>query len=112
MAEVQQVSTSEGVRRSHQLLTQETLKTPRISVYLVVGEMSSQVYQIETGETWMTPYQRYLADGILPLEPTEARRIKKNLTKYTLIDGKLFRQGFTHPILVCLSGEQCTRIMA
>ena len=60
----------------------------------------------------MTPYQRYLADGILPLEPTEARKIKKNLNKYTLIDGKLFRHGFTHPILVCVSGEQCTRIMA
>jgi len=60
----------------------------------------------------MTPYQRYLPDGILQLERTEARKIKKNSSKYTLIDGKLFRHGFTHPILVCISGEQCTRIMA
>jgi len=80
-------------------------------VYPDVGERSSQVYQIETEETWMTPHQRYLAYEILPLEPTEARKIKKNLSKYTLIDGKLFRHGFTHPILVCVSGEQCTRIM-
>jgi len=93
------------------LLTQETLKTPRISVYPVVGERSLQVCLVETGQTWMTPYQRYLADGVLPLEPTEARKIKKNLSKYTLINGKLFRHGFTHPILVCVSGEQCTRIM-
>jgi len=60
----------------------------------------------------MTPYQRYLGDGVLPLEPTEAGKIKKNSRKYTLIDGKLSRHGFTHPILVCVSGEQCTRIMA
>jgi len=112
MAEVHQISTSEGVRRSHRLLTQEMLKTPRISVYPVVGESSSQVYQVETGETWMTPYQRYLVDEILPLKPTEARKIKKNSSKYTLIDVKLFKHGFTHPILVCVSGEQCTRIMA
>jgi len=59
----------------------------------------------------MTTYQRYLADGVLPLEPTEARKIKKNSSKYTLIDGKLFRHGFTHPILVCVSGEKCTCIM-
>ena len=52
----------------------------------------------------MTPYKRYLADGILPLEPTKARKIKKNLTKYTLIDGDLFRHRFTHPILVCVNG--------
>jgi len=60
----------------------------------------------------MTPYNRYLANGILPLKHTEARKIKKNLTKYTLIDGELFRHGFTHLILVCVSGEQCARIMA
>jgi len=112
MAEVQQISTSEGVMRSHRSLTQETLKTPRISVYPVVRERSSQVYQVETGETWMTPYQCYLANEILPLEPTEARKIKKNSSKYTLINGKLFRHEFTHPILVCVSGEQCTCIMA
>jgi len=60
----------------------------------------------------MTPYQRYLAYEILLLEPTGARKIKKKLSKYTLIDGKLFRHGFTHPILVCVIGKQCTRIMA
>jgi len=74
--------------------------------------VSLQVYLIERGETWMTPYKRYLANGIVPLEPTEARKIKKNLSKYTFIDRELFRHGFTHPILVCVSGEQCTRIMA
>jgi len=60
----------------------------------------------------MTPYRRYLADGILPLEPTKARVVKKNLSKYTLIDKDLFRHGFTHLTLICVSGEQCTRIMA
>jgi len=64
------------------------------------------------GETWMTPYRRYLADGLLPLEPTEAKIIKKKAGRYTLVDGKLFRHGYIHPILSCVSGEQCTRIMA
>ena len=112
VAEVQQISTLEGVRRTHRSLIQETVKTPRISVCPIAAKMSSQVYQVESGETWMTPYQRYLADDVLPLEPAEARKIKKNSSKYTLIDGKLFRHGFTHPILVCVSGEQCMRIIA
>jgi len=60
----------------------------------------------------MTPYKRYLVDGVFPLEPMEARKIEKNSSKYTLIDGELFRHGFTHPILVCVSGEQSTRVMA
>jgi len=54
------------------------LKTPRVTTYPVLGEESMQVFLVEGGETWMTPYKRYQADGILPLEPTEARKIKKN----------------------------------
>jgi len=48
----------------------------------------------------MTPYRHYLAYGLLPEEPTEAKIVKKNAGRYTLVDGKLFRHGYTHPILV------------
>jgi len=60
----------------------------------------------------MTPYRQYLADGILPAEPEEGKNIKRNAARYTLVDGILFRHGFTHPILTCVSGDECTRIMA
>jgi len=109
---VHQINMSRGGARRHRSLTQETLKTPRVSTYPVLWKESLQVCLVEGGETWMTPYKRYLADGILPLEPIEARKIKKNYVKYTLIDGELFRHGFTHPILVCVSGDQCAQIMA
>jgi len=59
----------------------------------------------------MTPYTRYLADGLLPQELTEAKIVKKNAGRYTLVDGKLFRHGYAHPIFSCVSGEQCTCIM-
>jgi len=109
---VHQVSTTRRGAMSHQSLTQKTLQTPKINIYPVLEEEAMQVFLVEGGETWMTPYERYLADGILPLQSVEARKIKKNYAKYTLIDGELFRHGFTHPILVCVSGDQCTRIMA
>jgi len=46
-AEVQQISTSEGVKRSHRSLTQETLKTPRIRTYTLSREESMQVFLVE-----------------------------------------------------------------
>jgi len=73
---------------------------------------SLDVIRFDIGETWMTPYRRYLADGMLLTEPAKAKTIKKNATMYTLIDGKLFKHGYTHPILTCVSEDQCTRIMA
>ena len=60
----------------------------------------------------MTPYRRYIADGILPAEPGEGKRIKKNSARYTLIGEVIFRHGFTHPILTCVSGDECTRIIS
>jgi len=60
----------------------------------------------------MTLYRRYLADGMLPVEPVEAKMVKKNSGRYTLVDGKLFRHGYTHLILTCVSGDQCALIMA
>ena len=64
-----------------------------------------------TTETWITLYQRYLADCLLLAEPVEAKMVKKNAGKYTLIDDMLFRHGYTHPALACISGDQCVRVM-
>ena len=41
--ELYNISTSEGMKRSHRSLTQETLKMPRISTYPVSGEEALQV---------------------------------------------------------------------
>jgi len=92
-------------------LIQETLKAPRIITYDSLRGESLHVCLVDEGETWMTPYRRYLVDGFLPLEPAEARVVKKNANRCTLVDRKLFRHGYAHPILSCVSGEQCMRIM-
>ena len=70
-----------------------------------------QVCVLSKGDTWMTPYKRYLADGALPVDLEEGKKVKRNAARYTLVDGVLFRHGFTHPILTCVSGDECTRIM-
>ncbi|XP_068486446.1 uncharacterized protein [Phaseolus vulgaris] len=85
-------------------------KDPQMEAYLKY--VQAQVCALEEGDTWMTPYRRYIAYGILPAEPGEGKRIKKNSVRYTLVDGVLFKHGFTHPILTCVSGDECTRIMS
>jgi len=102
----------EGTARGHKSLTQETLRTPRVRAHPAGKTKMTQVCAIHEPDTWITPYRRYMADGVLPMDPTEARKVKKNSSKFTLIDGKLYRFGFTHPLLVCVHGEKCTRIMA
>jgi len=66
----------------------------------------------KTADTWITSYQRYLDDGLLLNEPTEAKVVKRNSGKYTMINGNPFRHGYACLILICVYGEQCTRVMS
>ena len=65
--DVLHISTVRGRPRSHRSLTQDTVKTPRVSTYADTpeGGRHAQVYALAEGDTWMTPYKRYLADGVL-----------------------------------------------
>jgi len=92
-------------------MIQETLKVPRITTHGLLGDEFLEVLQVDTAETWITLYKCYLTDGLLPAKPTEANIFKGNAGWYTLIDGNLFRHGYTHSILKCVSGDQCARIM-
>jgi len=108
------ISTARGKPRSHRSLIQDMVRAPRISTYAASpeGEKGVHVCALEDGDTWMTPYRRYIADGILPAKPGEGKKLKKNSARYTLVEGVIFRHGFTHPILTCVSGDECTRIMS
>ena len=88
--------------RRYRWMTQETLRVPRITTYELLGDEFLEVFQVDTTKTWLTPYHCYLADGLLSAEPMEAKTIKRNVGRYTLIYGKLFCHGYTYPILTCV----------
>jgi len=108
------IDTARGRPSNHRSLTQDTLKAPHFSAYAdtLEGKRGAQVHALAEGDTWMTPYRRYLADEVLPAEPEEGKKVKRNAARYTLVDGVLFRHGFVHPILTCMSGDESTRIIA
>jgi len=78
--DVLHISATRGKPRSHRSLIQDTTRAPSISTYVTSpeGEKGVHVCALEEGDTWMTPYRRYIADGILPAEPGEGKKIKKN----------------------------------
>jgi len=83
----------------------------RITTCGLLGDEFLEVLQVDTTNTWMTPYKRYLDDGLLPAGPLEAKIVKRNARWYTLIDGNLFRHSYTHSILTCVSVDQCACII-
>ena len=93
-------------------MAQKTLIVLKITTYVLLGDEFLKILLVDTRETWITPYQHYLVDGLLPAEPTEAKTVKRNVGRNTLINGKLLRHDYTHPVITCVSGNQHTCVMA
>lgn len=52
---------------------------------------------IAARHTWITPLIEYLQHAILPDNHEEARKIRIKAPLYALVNGELYRKGFTTP---------------
>ena len=68
-------------------------------------EQNLGVLLIEQKCSWMDPIISYLRDRVLPLEKLRARKIRAQASRYTMIDGVLYRRGYTLPFLRCLDED-------
>ena len=50
----------------------------------------------------MDPIITYIKTGNLPSDPTEVRKVKVRSSRYTILNDKLYKRGFSQPYLKCL----------
>ena len=68
---------------------------------------SPQVNQVDKDPpSWMDPITLYLSTGQLPTERNNAHKLQIQATRFSLIDGQLFKRSFGSPYLKCLTPEQ------
>ncbi|XP_013669563.1 uncharacterized protein LOC106374000 [Brassica napus] len=72
---------------------------------------SKEISTIEEGVTWMTPLIRYLENDIFPEDRKEARKIKKQATRYCISQEKLNQRSFFGPYLRCVTPREAARIL-
>ncbi|XP_042944673.1 uncharacterized protein K02A2.6-like [Carya illinoinensis] len=63
---------------------------------------------------WANSIVEYLDEGKFPEAREEARKIKKRAVRFLLIDGILYKRGFSIPLLQCMSAQEAygERILA
>lgn len=59
----------------------------------------------------MSPILHYLQTNKFSLEKGEARRVQKQVVKYTLLSGKLYKIGKASPMLRCLGEHETTLVL-
>nr|KYP39784.1 Retrovirus-related Pol polyprotein from transposon 17.6 [Cajanus cajan] len=52
---------------------------------------------------WREEIKAFITKGAVPADPTDAKRLRTQASKYVVIAGLLYRRGFSTPLLKCLS---------
>ncbi|XP_042962726.1 uncharacterized protein LOC122297003 [Carya illinoinensis] len=61
---------------------------------------------------WANSIVDYLDEGRLPEAKKETRKIKKRVARFLLIDGILYKRGFSVPLLRCISAQEAQHVLA
>ncbi|XP_061336845.1 uncharacterized protein LOC133283932 [Gastrolobium bilobum] len=56
-----------------------------------------------TEETWITPIVNYLAEGDVPPNQKDARKIIRRSAHFCIVQGRLYKRGLSTPLLKCLN---------
>ncbi|GKU89583.1 hypothetical protein SLEP1_g3707 [Rubroshorea leprosula] len=68
--------------------------------------MKPRVMEISTNPStpsWTDSIISFLRDGIVPEDRQEAMKLRKKASRYTLVDGVLYKRSFSLPLLWCLN---------
>lgn len=66
---------------------------------------------MERENSWLDPLVDYLVENKLPDDASEARRLKVRAASFTMIDGQLYKRGFTMPYLKCLRPTEAQEVL-
>ncbi|KAK0601687.1 hypothetical protein LWI29_026467 [Acer saccharum] len=73
----------------------------QIEVEAVFGEIDS----------WITPIKEYLVNDILPSDPLEAKRLKYRATRYSVLNGELYKRGYSRALQRCVRPKEAEGIL-
>ncbi|GKV21495.1 hypothetical protein SLEP1_g31472 [Rubroshorea leprosula] len=71
--------------------------------------MKPRVMEISTNPdtlSWTDSIVSFLRDGIVPEDRQEAMKLRKKASRYTLVDGVLYKRSFSLPLLRCLNSYE------
>ena len=75
--------------------------------------LGAQINQIkEVPPSWMGLIRLYIATGELPNDKGRAHKIQIQSTRFSLVDGQLYKRSLGEPYLKCLTPEQDQDVLA
>lgn len=63
-------------------------------------------------EDWQDPYLRYLSEGVLLADRLKREKLKRNVTRFKVVDGKLLKRSFQGKQMVCISNKEVKGVLS
>ena len=83
----------------------------QIKVKYSPSHTEEEMNPIDVNNSWMTPITKYLEEGTLPTNLVEARKLKVRSARFILIQGILYKRGFSLLYLRCLDKPKAEYVM-
>ncbi|KAK0590511.1 hypothetical protein LWI29_028201 [Acer saccharum] len=62
-------------------------------------------------DSWITPIKEYLVNDVLPSDPLEAKRLKYRAMRYSVLNGELYKRGYSRVLQRCVGPEEAEGIL-
>jgi hypothetical protein len=93
------------------LASSEEAINQQIKVKYSPSHTEEEMNPIDVNNSWMTPITKYLEEGTLPTNLVEARKLKVKSARFILIQGILYKRGFSLLYLCCLDKPEVEYVM-
>ena len=80
-----------------------------VQKHLSIDEVST--FTIQSTSSWMTLILSFLQDGHLPQDIDEAKKVRKRVARFTIVNNTLYKRGFSKPYLKCVDEEGAKYIL-
>ena len=70
-----------------------------------------QALLIQQQSNWMKPIISYIKDGQLPSNSSEAKKVRVQAARFVVLNGELYKRGFSMPYLKCLAPNEVTYVL-
>ena len=76
-----------------------------------ISDQASKLAVIEEVSNWRKEIIDYLESGTLPAEKKSTVQLKIKAGRFTMLNGTLYKRGFTLPLLKCVSPDEGNYIL-
>ena len=70
-----------------------------------------EIMDLKQEPSWMHPIIAYLKNDELPKNKTKSRVLRLKVARYVIYDNKLYRRGYSMPLLKCVAPSEARYIM-